>query len=554
MAVGINFIQLFHNRYRDILFNILFYISILSLLLLVINLLTNISSINFEIFKISFSNLPALINRFILLSLLSFFISPDKFKKKTIYFNYFLFFIIFSFFIRWSYYHPDHDLVIQSDGVGYYSYIRSIVIDRDLDFENEYKALWPDRFGTPQYHMRTDTGYIPNYFSVGPSLLWTPFFSAAHITTHILKHFGHAIEADGYSGLYVLFCSFGSMVYCFFGIIFVYQFLRIYFSPNISFLASSFILLGTSLTYYMAFELFMAHIHSFFIISLLMLFLFKYFDYNVNRHWALLAFFLGLAAIIRWQNISYIIIIFLYIINDIAKHSKNNMISKDNIYLIKKLFLFLIVLFFTVLPQLIVFRILFGFWLGVPQGNCFIVFNIQKIIYVLFSSHNGLFHWHPIVLISTAGLIISAFSSLKNSLLLLTLIIQIYINSLPLDWWAGHAFGMRRMINSSIIIAFGLAFLINTFSKNKQWISGISYYSLILICISLCIINLLMVLAYTRMDIPHGVAFSFQNSIVSAYETFSEVIMKPCTRLAWSLIFFAAWLFFFQYKLKDSII
>ena len=66
--------------------------------------------------------------------------------------------------------------LIGSDGVAYYVYVRSLVIDNDLDFTNEYTyfQLKPAAF------TRTSVGYIGNKYAIGPALLWMPFFLAAH--------------------------------------------------------------------------------------------------------------------------------------------------------------------------------------------------------------------------------------------------------------------------------------------------------------------------------------------------------------------------------------
>ena len=61
------------------------------------------------------------------------------------------------------------------DGYYYYIYLRSLQVDGDLDFGNEY-AEWgnPFRFG------KTETGRPRNVFGVGPALLWAPFFGVTH--------------------------------------------------------------------------------------------------------------------------------------------------------------------------------------------------------------------------------------------------------------------------------------------------------------------------------------------------------------------------------------
>ena len=66
---------------------------------------------------------------------------------------------------------------VASDGIFYYTPLHSLVVDGDLDFANEYRVL-----GAPAgYFQRTETGRLPNNFSIGPALLWLPWFVLAHL-------------------------------------------------------------------------------------------------------------------------------------------------------------------------------------------------------------------------------------------------------------------------------------------------------------------------------------------------------------------------------------
>ena len=63
------------------------------------------------------------------------------------------------------------------DEIGYYSYLPSLILDRDLDLSNNYEI---GRVGYVDWNTfafeQTDTGAYDNKFSIGPALLWTPFF------------------------------------------------------------------------------------------------------------------------------------------------------------------------------------------------------------------------------------------------------------------------------------------------------------------------------------------------------------------------------------------
>ncbi len=115
---------------------------------------------------------------------------------------------------------------IYNDGIGYYSYIRSAVIDRDLDFQNEWKfynsshskfSSIPRGVNFPE--TKTPKGYIENIYLSGSSIMWAPFFLTAHASTILLNAFGAGIDANGYTILYEAFIGLANLVYGFLGLL-----------------------------------------------------------------------------------------------------------------------------------------------------------------------------------------------------------------------------------------------------------------------------------------------------------------------------------------------
>src|ERR1017187_6271308 len=76
---------------------------------------------------------------------------------------------------------------VRGDGVGYYAYLRSALIDHDLRFENDYLAANEsfvlskvDAQGHLLPELYTRTGYVGNHFTVGPAILWAPVMVPVH--------------------------------------------------------------------------------------------------------------------------------------------------------------------------------------------------------------------------------------------------------------------------------------------------------------------------------------------------------------------------------------
>src|SRR5437667_11954031 len=63
-------------------------------------------------------------------------------------------------------------LVIRCDGHGYYAWLRSLLIDGDWSFDNEFDEHNPLGDFVPPRDARTDRGLRANQWSVGPACLW----------------------------------------------------------------------------------------------------------------------------------------------------------------------------------------------------------------------------------------------------------------------------------------------------------------------------------------------------------------------------------------------
>src|SRR5580658_10537126 len=76
---------------------------------------------------------------------------------------------------------------VRGDGVGYYAFARSLLIEHRLDFTKDWQAANAsfrmarlDDDGNPKPVEYTATGRIDNHFSVGPAILWSPFLIPTH--------------------------------------------------------------------------------------------------------------------------------------------------------------------------------------------------------------------------------------------------------------------------------------------------------------------------------------------------------------------------------------
>ena len=111
---------------------------------------------------------------------------------------------------------------VRGDGNGYYAWLVSPVIDRDLDFANQYRQADPffkgmmfDAGGRPRAEQLTVTGRLGDQWSVGPAVLWSPWFLAAHGAVTLMRQWRPDLAADGYTWPYRYACAIGTAVYGF---------------------------------------------------------------------------------------------------------------------------------------------------------------------------------------------------------------------------------------------------------------------------------------------------------------------------------------------------
>ncbi len=104
--------------------------------------------------------------------------------------------------------------IYASDEVEYFAFLRSLAFDHDLSFENEYQHFFEAGAGGPGFHETflgdryTLAGRRLNFATIGPALLWAPFYGAGHVAAGIL-----GAPQDGYSQPYVSAVTYASAFY-----------------------------------------------------------------------------------------------------------------------------------------------------------------------------------------------------------------------------------------------------------------------------------------------------------------------------------------------------
>jgi len=109
--------------------------------------------------------------------------------------------------------------IYASDEIEYYAFLRSLWFDRDFSFENEYRHFYEAGIAkSPGFHetfleRTTATGLRVNFGTIGPALLWAPFFAAGDGGARVMRALGAPVAVDGFSFPYVASVCYGSAFY-----------------------------------------------------------------------------------------------------------------------------------------------------------------------------------------------------------------------------------------------------------------------------------------------------------------------------------------------------
>ena len=299
--------------------------------------------------------------------------------------------------------------IIRGDGIGYYAYLRSLYFDHDLDFRNEFsyfESILPERERpkSTQYLLgpSAKSGLIYNPWPIGPAILWTPFFLLAHLVAIIC-----GTPVDGYSLPYQLAIAFGSSCYAFVGLTIIYRMSRTYFSRAVSTMSILLLWFASSVTAYMYFITSMSHSCFLFTVSLFLYLWQRSRDHRSLPTWAVMGALIGLAAMIRYQDVLFgLVIPFEILWKQTFKGTSQRKIEIKRKIL--PLLVFGVSSFVAFLPQMIVWKIMYGHLLWnvyyQSEGAHFHWTN-PKLFATLFSAHHGLISWTPIIGFGLIGLI-----------------------------------------------------------------------------------------------------------------------------------------------------
>jgi hypothetical protein len=368
---------------------------------------------------------------------------------------------------------------VHGDGIGYVAYLRSAVVERNLDLSDEFEHLashiradaWglPTRFLSssshqpgvdPTFHTpQADpiTGRVPSYFSVGPPIAWAPAYLAAHGVMILRGGAGSAEGANGYGGLYYLAIALSSLAFGAAGLLLAYRFIALAAPRREALWAVLTMAWASPLVYYL--YLAPSYSHALTVFTSGAFFLYWWRTRHADRaaiwfRWGLLA---GVLFLVRWNDVVLAIPVFAVETSRLLKGDGTRRTGASVRLLLACVSAAGLGFILTASPQ-------FGAW-QYFHGRPWVRYPVDYIDFTpggwwgtLFSSRHGLFVWTPVALLAVAGL----FRLFRRDrelagVCLAALLLLVASNCTVRDWWGGASFGMRRLVSGTPLFALGFA-------------------------------------------------------------------------------------------------
>ncbi|MCG8351286.1 MAG: glycosyltransferase family 39 protein [Chloroflexales bacterium] len=358
---------------------------------------------------------------------------------------------------------------IQSDGTGYYAYLRSFTMDSDLQFGNEYRDAPFLHSPDPSLPRDTPTGHQANHFAVGPAIVWSPLYGIAHLFVLGAQAMGAPWQADGYDQPYVVLSIFTSALAGLVTLLVTYQICRRWVGPPTALLAATTLFLGSNLLFYAMREGSFAHSLSAMAASLYVLAWLRLEERPSIGRWALVGAAAGAMLLMYWLSVLVLILpVFTFgrlMVAALRGSSDQRGQQLAGLFAGGAVAALILGLVFS--PQLMVWYILYGTVITIPQGAEYVRPRVFHGIAFLFSHLRGMLPWSPAFFLGMIGLTLLWRRTRWLTVgLVAAFALYFWYNASHWQWYAGGAFGPRRMTVLTPWYAIGLALL---FDAARRW-------------------------------------------------------------------------------------
>jgi Dolichyl-phosphate-mannose-protein mannosyltransferase len=413
---------------------------------------------------------------------------------------------------------------LQSDGFYYFAYLRSLAFDRDVEFANDYKLLG---LGDKTHLFQpTRTGHAQSAWTIGPAILWAPFFAAGHVVAKELSDNNPDVSTNGISYPYRQSVCIAGLVYGLLGCWFMYRLASRLTERRFAAVATVMTVAGSFMLWYLVKEPSMTHAPSMALVAGFTWMWAATRQQRTTTHWALVGLVAGLMTLVRWQNAIFAILPAwdaAALLLD-ARRTANQRAVRETI---AHGILFTAAATFAFLPQMLAWRAIYGSWLAVSPVGPQIRFTGPRIIDILWSSRNGLFSTAPALYLGAIGLLLFARLNPATGLPMIAAVAAMtYFNACIQDWWGSAGYGGRRFDGTLPFFCVGLAYLCGAAVRFVRRSPGVV---LAAAAAALIVWNLTMMSAAQAGILRIGESVSFGDAMAAQTRAFHAWFGNPFT-------------------------
>jgi hypothetical protein len=345
---------------------------------------------------------------------------------------------------------------LQSDGFYYFAYLRSMAFDGDVDFTNDYRMLGLGN--KTNLFAPTPTGHAQSAWTIGPAIVWSPFFAVGHLVAKRLHGSGADVSVDGTSFPYRQAICIAGLFYGLLGCWFCYRLTKRIRPPPLATTAVVLTICGSFMLWYLIAEPTMTHAPS---MAAVAGFVWLWLATRNGRSllsWALLGVLAGLMAMIRWQNALFMLLPGI----DAARMLLRPSTPRARADAITGSAVFLACAVAAFLPQMLAWKAIYGSYIARSPVGPEIRWTHPRVIDVLFSARNGLLSTSPLLYLGAIGLVLLAVEDPALALPCVAAVaLMAYFNGCIQDWWGSAGFGGRRFDGTIPLLCLGLAVFID---------------------------------------------------------------------------------------------
>ena len=424
---------------------------------------------------------------------------------------------------------------VRGDGAGYYAYVRSPLVDHNFQFASDWEnpseelmTVYLD--GRFVENPLTKTGHLPNFYAVGPAILWLPFLAVTHVLVLGLNGAGFHIVADGHSWPYLVTMAGATAIYSLLGLCLAFRLAKVYVEECWAFLATVAVWLATSLPLYIYGDPSWSHALSAFCASWFLWYWQRTRAETHIRYKIILGLLAGLLVDVYLPNAVFLAAPALDSIGAYLRWLKGK--PRDQKTFIRQFsqdtgFVFAAV--FAFCPTLIARLIVFGnpFDTGVYTH---VAWNWKSPVFlqVLFSSNHGLLLSTPILTLAIVGLFFLCRRSPNDGPKYLAIAVAFYwlISSYP--WWHGvFGVGNRFFVSLTPIFILGLATFFSYFAR--LWSNSRSAaYRMVPLVVFFVIWNLGLIYQFSTHLMPNRGQVFWREIIYNQFRIVPEEIFHSC--------------------------